>query len=955
MTMEQAGAPRTSGLKRFIVSGPALVALLSADQALAQTFIDAGDEEVVDNTAQSTQPNPWDTGFLQVDGTLTIGETGAVTSSITYVGGDPAAANPARVSVTGSGAQWTLTDGLFVGDINDGDMTVGAGGTVTSSYGIVGSSDGVLGTVNVAGQNALWENTITLSIANYGQGEMTVGAGGTVTNTVGYIGSFAGSNGVVTVSGDQARWQNSGDLVVGSAGTGALNIGAGGTVTNLNTFVGSFADGDGTVVVDGDNARWQNAGALIVGAQGSGAVDINNGTVSSQSGTLGSAAGADGRVRVAGDTANWNSTDGIVVGFEGSGELAIEDGALASSGAVVLGAAASGSGTLSLSGTAGARGTLETGIVQKQDGAGTVTLDGGVLRATADEGDFLSGFSSGEVRIDAGGAWLDNNGHDVGIQTDLQGAGGLTKIGAGTLVLSGANTYQGATNVETGTLIVNGDLTSSPLTVHNGAGLGGTGTVGTTSLGAGSTLAPGNSIGTLTVDGDLTFDSDTTYQVEVAPDGSSGDRVQVTGQARLNGAEVAHIGNNGNYRPATVYTILSADGGLDGTFGGVTSDYAFLVADLFYDANNVYLQLARDSYASFTDRAVTDNQLAVAGSAEKLGPGNDIYSTLLALPDNNALIRGAFDQLAGEIHASVRSALVEDSRFLRDTAGARLRAAFQERPVGTVVWSRAYGNWGETDRDGSGAASMDHSSGGLLIGADAPLNQTWRLGLLAGAGRTSVDIDDREASGSSDDYHLGLYSGGRWDALRLTAGLGYTWHEIETDRRVAFDDFDQTLRGDNRADTVQLFGEAGYRLDTDALELEPFVGLAQVRLSSDGGDEDGGAAALHDDGDRTDTTFSTLGLRAATGLGIAGVPARLHGTLGWRHAFGDTESEVTQSFAGGQAFTVSGVPIAEDAAVVKAGLELGLSERATLGLSYSGQLAGDRRDHGLGASFEMQF
>ncbi|HEX5677333.1 MAG TPA: autotransporter domain-containing protein, partial [Alcanivorax sp.] len=533
--------------------------------------------------------------------------------------------------------------------------------------------------------------------------------------------------------------------------------------------------------------------------------------------------------------------------------------------------------------------------------------------------------------------------------------GALTKVGNGTLVLSGANSYQGATSVEAGTLIVNGSLAaSSPLTIHNGAGLGGTGTVGTTTLGAGSTLAPGNSIGTLTVDGDLTFDSDTTYRVEVAPDGSSGDRVQVTGQAHLNGAEVAHIGNNGNYRPATVYTILSAGGGLNGAFGGVTSDYAFLVADLFYDANNVYLQLARDTYASFTDRAVTDNQRAVAGSAEKLGPGNAVYSALLALPDDNALIRGAFDQLAGEIHASTRSALIEDSRFLRNTAGERLRAAFDERPAGTVVWSRAYGSWGETDRAG-GAASMDHSSGGLFIGADAPLDPNWRLGLLAGTGRTSVDIDDRDASGSSDDHHLGLYSGGRWDALRLTAGVGYTWHDIETDRRVTFNNFDETLRGDNRADTVQIFGEAGYRVATGAVDLEPFVGLARVRLSSDGSDEDGGAAALRDDGDSTDTTFSTLGLRAATGLGIAGVPTRLHGTLGWRHAFGDTESEVTQTFAGGEAFTVNGVPIAENAAVVEAGLDLELSERATLGVSYGGQLAGDRRDHGLNARFEMQF
>ena len=195
------------------------------------------------------------------------------------------------------------------------------------------------------------------------------------------------------------------------------------------------------------------------------------------------------------------------------------------------------------------------------------------------------------------------------------------------------------------------------------------------------------------------------------------------------------------------------------------------------------------------------------------------------------------------------------------------------------------------------------------------------LGLAASRGSACSSGEDDPSPAL---VAMGLGSDEARGALRLTAGLGYTWHDIETDRRVAFGAFDETLRGDNRADTVQLFGEAGYRLDAGGLDLEPFAGLARVHLNSDGSDERGGDAALSDDGDSTDTTFSTLGLRAATGLGVGGVPARLHGTLGWRHAFGDTESEVTQSFAGGQAFTVRGVPVAEDAvaAAINAGIQL---------------------------------
>ena len=59
--MQQAGAPRASRVKRFIVTGPALVALMAADQALAQTFIDAGDQEIIDNTCLLyTSPSPRD-------------------------------------------------------------------------------------------------------------------------------------------------------------------------------------------------------------------------------------------------------------------------------------------------------------------------------------------------------------------------------------------------------------------------------------------------------------------------------------------------------------------------------------------------------------------------------------------------------------------------------------------------------------------------------------------------------------------------------------------------------------------------------------------------------------------------------------------------------------------------------------------------------------------------------
>jgi autotransporter-associated beta strand protein len=78
----------------------------------------------------------------------------------------------------------------------------------------------------------------------------------------------------------------------------------------------------------------------------------------------------------------------------------------------------------------------------------------------------------------------------------IAGTGALTKSGAGTLVLSGTNTYSGTTSVTAGRLDLDGSAANSAFTV-NGGTLGGHGTIGALTIGAGGTLAPGDSPGTL--------------------------------------------------------------------------------------------------------------------------------------------------------------------------------------------------------------------------------------------------------------------------------------------------------------------------------------------------------------------------------------------------------------------------------------------------------------------------
>ncbi len=138
-----------------------------------------------------------------------------------------------------------------------------------------------------------------------------------------------------------------------------------------------------------------------------------------------------------------------------------------------------------------------------------------------------------------------------------------------------------------GTLSANGTLNSS-VNVGRGAALMGTGTVGTTTVANGGTLAPGNSIGTLNVAGNTSFAAGSTYRVEVDATGAS-DRLAATGTATLNGGTVAVLAAPGAYQPSTSYTILTAAGGITGAFARVTSNLAFLAPSLVYGANNVLL------------------------------------------------------------------------------------------------------------------------------------------------------------------------------------------------------------------------------------------------------------------------------------------------------------------------------------------------------------------------------
>jgi autotransporter-associated beta strand protein len=218
---------------------------------------------------------------------------------------------------------------------------------------------------------------------------------------------------------------------------------------------------------------------------------------------------------------------------------------LTGDGTVVFSGVNTYSGTTTINGA-----TLQINGGNALGRSSALTLNNGTLRYAASSANGSLDISTGRgITFAAGGATINTGGNSVTLSNSIGGGGSGsltyndTAATAGRLTLGGANSYSGGTTITRGTLLANnssGSATGSgAVIVGAGATLGGTGTIaGTVSLssgtgaGTGGNLAPGASVGTLTVGG-LTASTDSAFTYEFA-NTSTYDTTIVSGLNGLN-------------------------------------------------------------------------------------------------------------------------------------------------------------------------------------------------------------------------------------------------------------------------------------------------------------------------------------------------------------------------------------------------------------------------------------
>lgn len=549
---------------------------------------------------------------------------------------------------------------------------------------------------------------------------------------------------------------------------------------------------------------------------------------------------------------------------------------------------------------------------------------------------------------------VDTLGYHSTFANDISGIGGLHKRGSGSLELTGNNSYTGDTTVSGGRLAVNGTLASA-ITVEREGTLSGSGTV--TQVDNYGTLAPGNSVGTLTVSGDYTAHAGSVHELEVDSSGAS-DRLVVGGTAHIDGTlKLA----GGPFRQNIAYSFLNATNGVTGQYSHIAYDMAFLSPTLVYGPSLSLMVERNDTpFASF---AYTSNQKSVAqaldtGSTQPPAAMTELYDTVLNAQSSQ--VAGYMEQLQGQIHAGTTSALLSNGDLLPRTLSKQASGARNATGKDTVLWAEVIHQQRDLDGDDN-SQDVRHKVGGLFLGGDTAIGeQGWRMGASLGYLENRIKLDDRRQSSRSNSYSASLYGTQAWEmgsgSLNLLAGGAYTRHSLDSERSISVHQ-GETLKADYKAHSIQAFAQLGYRMPVSPRSsVEPYASVNWHQLRHGSFSESGGQAALRGDSQRQNLSTVTLGLRGTTELDLSKTTLSLSAGLGWRHALGDTTPERELAFAAlpGSNFRISGTPIAKNAAVAELGAELKAGKSTSFGLNYQGQF-GRNQDHAGSLFMKVRF
>ncbi|SFM17054.1 S8 family serine peptidase [Methylobacterium pseudosasicola] len=927
-------------------------------------------------------------GLLTTRGTLSGGlaNAGYTANAGTIAGG---VSNTGLLTTSGwisgglTNAGYTANTGAIAGRVtNAGILTTSgtvSGGLANAGY--TANAGTIAGGVTNTGVLAT-SGTISGGLANAGYAANTGTIGGGVSNA----GTLATSGSLSGGLANAGYTANAGTIAGGVTNAGTLTTSGtlSGGVTNTGSLVASAGRVDGAIrnaagtftvtgTVASDNAFTNAAGATLAvaggGAYGLAGALSNAGTVAvAASASLSAAEIGNAGLLVSDGTLNGPVSNTGTARL--SGQL---NGALTNTGALLFTGPVAGLTALTTS--------------------GPLDLGGGAFSIASLSGSATAVLGNGRLTVGGSGSST-----YAGAIVDGGSATTLTKVGTGTLNVTGTGRFSGPTTVQQGTLALNGAWTS-PVTVAAAGTLRGTGTIAAPVAVAGA-LRPGNSPGTLTVIGPVSFAPGSVFGLDIdgtGPGAGAGNysrllAVGPSGAVSANGTLVPSLrgitGNAGNsFTPALGqrFSVLVAQAGLGGSFSGLAQPTAGLAAatrfDALYGAAELDLVVTPAAYGNLAPLG-----LAQTGNARAVGAALDLARPEAGTRPNAAQARvydplyaaapttlsGSLASLSGQ---SYGDALVADLTARRlvaatidrhltlgggsasfSTGGAGLGpnrtaldlrggAGAPDQPLAAGegrIWADAlYGFGGRGGDRAAGGADLD--AGGLLLGVDRQVGRDTLVGGAfsylreTGASR-SAGVGIGLGSFTADSYGGTLYGSTRLGAVVLRGTAGGAYADGRINRTVTLGSALVRASGAPGGADLGLSGFAGYAIGTGLpVEFVPELGFSYDRLSRGRVAERGGLVQ------QAFTTAALEGARLLAGGRLASLAVdetaglRLDARAYWAHELADTAAVVRSSLFGAP-FATRTSALARDGAVLGVSLSGPVAEGVSLSASYTGEV-----------------